>query len=1546
LAQETELKIISDARLAAIASEVANFTSGMNLVVAGLNARMLDLLTSGDITVNAPKIAELIYIQKELTKQLNRLGYSDKVGQFISKFDDQQQYALAVVKELKPASERLAPLNTRALATLKETDYRFLAAIGPAAVQAVATGVIQNTIQGRPRAEIIEKVRNKLSLELANRAVTYADTALTSYDRRVSMEIWQEAGLDKFLYRGPKDIKNRTFCEARVGKVFTLAEIQQMVNGTGPEPPLIYGGGWNCRHVFTPIPGQAVAGPAQPAPPEKSSISKPMGKATEIGGPTLSAAAGQAALDALIKTPSRLFTHQPPGLIDPLIPIIGKDFQKFIEAVPIGAAVRTRVAIADLHATTTGVESKGVAKYIDKVAAGFHGLPIVAQFKGKLYLLGEMIDEATANVADAMRGFGLAMKHLAGDTGGSVKIDLATLGLSKLGKQDGAQLVHAESLLGATHIDVELVKLKEKVAQAANPNQLFEEHKDPATGEITYTVLGGSGTVYKTKLGKAYHEAKKAFATLAPEKTAAILAAKQVKDQAKAALAALLPPLPPPTAPPTPTAPPLPPQKAAQEDPGDALAASLYKPYVPSHLEANFPHVPTGPLPAPGEFPPAAQLALKQNQNRLPGAFEKDIYTDTEGNEYLFKPVRKGDTVGDLLSHVDVSVAKLQLIVRPDANSPATYITLDGRSGSLQRMVPDLSPDQNFEVSHLSPVEISQIQREQVVDWLTSQHDSHDRNWLRTVDGRIVGIDKTQAYKFLGKDKLTVDYSPNNSQPLYNGILKAAKAGTLSIDPAAVMPAIRHVEKITDDELRTILQPIADARPDGKAFLEKAVARKNSLRADFEKLYSDVIGKPVSLAEPTKPAIIGNKRQQTAIGQFAFLGDRNVEAVEQVAAAKWQGMSVSIDAGDIENQNVLVTQEKRKTGGERTVLRFKVRPEAEARLLAALGTAEPTAAKAYNLPAPDDVPLYLGYPLGYQLKPGGEHAPPLPKSGEVASVSQFKKILAGTLVPSQLPDKDGHGNPITHEMKVALVEAVGAYKEKLIAAQQVFNEKQHDAWMAANKAAKPIVAEPTAAVPITLTPGGPGAPPLPAGQLGKQVKESAQMVAAMMADEGMQLEMDAETIAGHFGVSTKESKQIFKAIQEYSLALGKAQAKLDSVAAAAAVPDKPTMGFSAKRTGAILTDQKSVGPGGDIIVAAENTPLQSSVTWMNADHPAKVEQVAIRWKDGAQARYIPYLPVKPTDDRSSLFALQGTMEIIVDGAATPAAVDGALAKLASLGVSATAATAESEELLYLHKAAYSAKVHNSAAWEAATRAPEPLQAMRDYWSHRLKVPDVTKLPAYEPEGQYPQRWDGAHAKAGTRTHYRFDFSEADVAKTLAGYKIYQDPSYGGDTIENLLTRALPNNASLLSTTERIRVGIQNKDDPGGTKGSSTASDLNSGGAAYVFTRLRKTVEPTGLYWKPEQLLRRMDIRHYSHDQYGATLGTLVENLRAPDVQTMLAYASGSSGNEINFQGSLHLLRGLDRIKTSGAGQRKRVLDILTKNGISYIGGRAIEDVVT
>lgn len=86
-----------------------------------------------------------------------------------------------------------------------------------------------------------------------DKAVVHADRALRSFDRFVNNTLFQAAGITSYKYFGPNDNVTRPFCRDHVGKVYQLAEIKQMSNGsTRYGDVLLYGGGPRCRHTWTP----------------------------------------------------------------------------------------------------------------------------------------------------------------------------------------------------------------------------------------------------------------------------------------------------------------------------------------------------------------------------------------------------------------------------------------------------------------------------------------------------------------------------------------------------------------------------------------------------------------------------------------------------------------------------------------------------------------------------------------------------------------------------------------------------------------------------------------------------------------------------------------------------------------------------------------------------------------------------------------------------------------------------------------------------------------------------------------------------------------------------------------------------------------------------------------------------------------------------------------------------------------------------------------------------------------------------------------------
>lgn len=243
-----QLKAVSDKGIKATDTAITGFRRGLEKIAKQWRGRVIDLVASGDKAA----LADIQYVSTQVQGQLNSLGYTDLLNRFVSRYGDAKQRAEQALKTLDIEVPRLAGLDEKALYALRTADYTYLKDIGESAARQVAQKVVLNTLAGEPRSRIIEDVEKVLDGKFKSFAASYADTALVSYDRRVNFDLWVKAGVKQFIFRGPKDIKNRPFCASHVGQVFTVKQIEGMDNKVGPMPVKYFGGGWGCRHVWSP----------------------------------------------------------------------------------------------------------------------------------------------------------------------------------------------------------------------------------------------------------------------------------------------------------------------------------------------------------------------------------------------------------------------------------------------------------------------------------------------------------------------------------------------------------------------------------------------------------------------------------------------------------------------------------------------------------------------------------------------------------------------------------------------------------------------------------------------------------------------------------------------------------------------------------------------------------------------------------------------------------------------------------------------------------------------------------------------------------------------------------------------------------------------------------------------------------------------------------------------------------------------------------------------------------------------------------------------
>ena len=113
----------------------------------------------------------------------------------------------------------------------------------------VVTESLRTSVNPR---EAFDRLAGELG-KTAAQVVSLVDTTTMGVDRVAVVEQSLGAGIELFLFDGPLDGLTRPWCAERVGKTFTRAEMDEVLNDTGPQPPSAYGGGWNCRHRFVPV---------------------------------------------------------------------------------------------------------------------------------------------------------------------------------------------------------------------------------------------------------------------------------------------------------------------------------------------------------------------------------------------------------------------------------------------------------------------------------------------------------------------------------------------------------------------------------------------------------------------------------------------------------------------------------------------------------------------------------------------------------------------------------------------------------------------------------------------------------------------------------------------------------------------------------------------------------------------------------------------------------------------------------------------------------------------------------------------------------------------------------------------------------------------------------------------------------------------------------------------------------------------------------------------------------------------------------------------
>lgn len=185
----------------------------------------------------------------QLLEFVLRSGLGLAVEDFIGVQDTITATALDTLQVIVSGASEADIPNLEAL-KVATADQVFQDVILPDALTAV-----RSALQGINAGVTASNAMSALSLRLeqsTGRQLTQVRTQLSIYGRETTALAAEAYDMDLYLYTGPKDGETRDFCQPLINKVVTEKQMSQLNNGQGL-PVKISGGGYNCRHSWSPV---------------------------------------------------------------------------------------------------------------------------------------------------------------------------------------------------------------------------------------------------------------------------------------------------------------------------------------------------------------------------------------------------------------------------------------------------------------------------------------------------------------------------------------------------------------------------------------------------------------------------------------------------------------------------------------------------------------------------------------------------------------------------------------------------------------------------------------------------------------------------------------------------------------------------------------------------------------------------------------------------------------------------------------------------------------------------------------------------------------------------------------------------------------------------------------------------------------------------------------------------------------------------------------------------------------------------------------------
>ena len=296
------------------------------------------------------------------------------------------------------------------------------------------------------------------------------------------------------------------------------------------------------------------------------------------------------------------------------------------------------------------------------------------------------------------------------------------------------------------------------------------------------------------------------------------------------------------------------------------------------------------------------QIIMKNNDIQVSSHYDmQEVFIGNTGEmyqisdkensrEYYFKPaVSKNGENKPYRAYIQESAYNIQQIINPEGAVKCNKIEINGMFGAIQEKIPaDRKATRAFinyfdkDIGELPPEIISQVIDEYLVDFCLCNYDAHASNFIIDENGRLRGIDKEQAFRYIYEDSekdmiFTTNYNAKygENSTIYNILFEQIKQGKISYK---YLEALRYkasrLSQFPDEQYKKLFEQYAYDKTktpkEAETLLNSILDRKNNILQNIEQLYNGIYNdwsKNTNTQKISSNTVQATKKETKTIGE-------------------------------------------------------------------------------------------------------------------------------------------------------------------------------------------------------------------------------------------------------------------------------------------------------------------------------------------------------------------------------------------------------------------------------------------------------------------------------------------------------------------------------------------------------------------------------------------------------------------------------------------------------------------------------------------------------